>query len=54
MVTSNWIYKIKHVADGSVEKYKSRSMAKEFPQTKAVVYDETLDPKTDFLDTSKI
>ena len=24
MVTSRWLYKLKHVADGSVEKYKAR------------------------------
>jgi hypothetical protein len=28
VVTSNWIYKIKHVADGSVEKYKARFVAR--------------------------
>ena len=27
VVTSRWIYKIKHVADGSVDKYKSRFVA---------------------------
>jgi hypothetical protein len=30
MVTSKWIYKIKHAADGSVEKYKTRSIARGF------------------------
>ena len=30
VVTSKWIYKIKHVADGSVEKYKVRSIARGF------------------------
>jgi hypothetical protein len=44
MVTSKWIYKIKHATDGSVEKYKPRFVARGFPQTKGVVYDETLDP----------
>jgi hypothetical protein len=54
MVTSKWIYKIKHAADGSVEKYKPRSVARGFPQTEGVVYDETLDPEIELLDTSKI
>jgi hypothetical protein len=29
-VTSKWIYKIKHAADGSVEKYKARFAARGF------------------------
>ena len=41
MVTSKWIYKIKHAADGSVEKYKTRSIARGFSQIEGVVYDET-------------
>jgi hypothetical protein len=44
VVTSKWIYKIKHAADGSVEKYKARFVARRFPQTEGVVYDETFDP----------
>jgi hypothetical protein len=44
VVTSKWIYKIKHATDGSVEKYKAKSVARGFPQTEGVVYDETLDP----------
>ena len=30
VVTSNWIYKIKHAADGSIEKYKARFVAHGF------------------------
>ena len=30
MVTSKWIYKIKHVVDGSIEKYKARFVAHVF------------------------
>jgi hypothetical protein len=44
VVTSKWIYKIKYAADGSVKKYKTRSIAIGFSKTKGVVYDETLDP----------
>ena len=48
MVTSKCIYKIKHVADGSVKKYKMRSTDRGFSQTKGVVHDETLDPVNHF------
>jgi hypothetical protein len=44
VVTSKWIYKIMHVVDGSVEKYKERSIARGFSKIEGVVYDETLDP----------
>jgi hypothetical protein len=30
MVTSKWIYKIKHAPDGSIEKYKERFMSHGF------------------------
>jgi hypothetical protein len=30
VVTSNWIYKMKHAADGRVKKYKARFVARGF------------------------
>ena len=41
VVTSKWLYKLKHVADGSIEKYKARFVARGFSQVEGVDYDET-------------
>ena len=41
IVTSIWIYKIKHVVNGHVEKYKSKFVAHGFYQKEGIGYDET-------------
>jgi hypothetical protein len=41
VVTSKWIYKIKHAVDGSIEKYKARFVARGFSQKEGVDYVET-------------
>jgi hypothetical protein len=44
VVTSKWIYKIKHATDGSIEKYKAIFVAIGFSQVEGVDYDETFAP----------
>ena len=43
-MTSNWIYNIKHAADGSIEKYKARFVARCFSQKEGIDYEETFAP----------
>jgi hypothetical protein len=41
VVTSKWVYKIKHVVDGSIDKYKAIFVARGFSQQEGGDYDET-------------
>ena len=44
MVSSRWLYKVKQVAYGSVEKNKAIFVAKGFSQVEGINYDETFGP----------
>ena len=44
VVGSRWIYKVNHVADGSVEKYKALFVEKGFSQKEGIDYEETFAP----------
>ena len=39
VVSSKWIYKIKHVANGSIEKYKERFVARGFSKKEGIYYE---------------
>ena len=41
VVTSKWIFKIKHGANGSVEKHEAIFVARGFSQKEGIEYDET-------------
>ena len=46
VVDSRWIYKIKYAADGTVEKYKARFVAKGYAQKEGIDYEDTFIPIT--------
>jgi hypothetical protein len=44
VVTSKWLYKMKHTTNGNVEKFKARFVAHGFSQKEEIDYDEILAP----------
>jgi hypothetical protein len=44
VVSLKWIYKTKHTADGSIEKYKARFVARGFSKKQGIDYEETFAP----------
>ena len=44
VVSLKWIFKTKHSADGSIEKYKARFVARGFSQKEGIDYEETFAP----------
>ena len=44
IVSSKWIFKIKHAADRSIEKYKARFVARGLSQKEGIDYEETFAP----------
>ena len=41
VITSKWLYKVKHEVDGSIDKYKEIFVAKGFSQQEGIDYEET-------------
>ena len=44
VVGLRWIYKVRHAADGSIEKQKGRFVARGFSQIEGIDYEETFAP----------
>jgi hypothetical protein len=44
VVSSKWLYKIKHVVDGSIKKHKARFVGRGFSQKEGIDYEEMFFP----------
>jgi hypothetical protein len=54
VVTSKWLYKIKYVTYGSIEKHKARFVARGFSHVEGIDYNETFTPIARYISIKSI